>query len=949
MAATDFSGSSRGNSRARRRAARGVRLQKSALHCLTLAAIALPGLAPTQCCAADADEFDLQYGHYQEGERDLGGVKSKFRPVESNSLHNRLQLRLNDRWQGTLNYLQDVWSGATPIATAPLVAEGNQSSAADGITGASPYLYRQLQLDDQLRPLRRGADYSVMGPDTRLAHTMAGASPEVRRQVDATFSRALEAATLDLGGGVSREPDYKSNFANAAGHWALDQQRLTLNASTSYTRSVTDALIDHDSYVYVYGYYDQKGNPIYNERHRSSQIAPAGGTVVVHGARNEWNAQLGAVRVFNRGALLELSLGYGRGTGYLGNPYKAVEIAFIDPAQQFGTAGGNPAADYAYDAQFVAVPEERPDERSQQTLSLRYVQYFVASDGALHVDYRYFRDNWGIRSHTLSTEWIQPLGRGWSIAPRLRYYSQTAADFYTPYVVSHQGLYTNVTDPVLGQIYVNSSSPNDGHSYYEDPTLTVPPPIDNDPASWNYGNPIVGYSNGGAIIDRTSGKPVTNQLLVDSLMADTAIYDPAKLPAHYSSDPRLSAFGTLSAALTLTHKFDNGLSLEISCEHFRHAGSLKLGGGGEGSFADYGGYLANVVLKGSLGATGDHPGGGRDHSGASHAPAAPAGLMQAHMLERPGAWMVGYRFQRDTRGGALMHSRQPAGDAQVVAGGCLPDSCYVRPAAMAMNMHMLDIMYAYSERLNLMLVPQFVDNRMSMRPLDGAPPAGGMGSPVGAAVMHAGHPHTSGGVGDTELHALFRLNGPGDHQAILGLGLSAPTGNVGLKLRDVMQTDMGYMDYGMQTGSGTWDFKGSLSYRGGSSRLQWGAQLAGTQRLQRGNASSYALGNALQATAWTSIAVHGGLSASLRVLHSQQGAIRGAFNGTFIPISTTDYATNYGGRFWDAGLGVALALPALGSMHDHLAVEWLQPVKDEARGYQLERNGSLTCSLSLTF
>ncbi len=56
----------------------------------------------------------------------------------------------------------------------------------------------------------------------------------------------------------------------------------------------------------------------------------------------------------------------------------------------------------------------------------------VARDGALHLDYRYFDDDWGIASHTLHTSWYQNIGARFQIVPNLRYYSQSAADFYLP-------------------------------------------------------------------------------------------------------------------------------------------------------------------------------------------------------------------------------------------------------------------------------------------------------------------------------------------------------------------------------------------------------------------------------------------------------------------------------------------------------------------------------------
>ena len=72
-----------------------------------------------------------------------------------------------------------------------------------------------------------------------------------------------------------------------------------------------------------------------------------------------------------------------------------------------------------------------------------------------------------------------------------------------------------------------------------------------------------------------------------------------------------------------------------------------------------------------------------------------------------------------------------------------------------MNMIMLDLMYAPTDWLTLMLMPQFVDMNMSSRALTGAP------TPTFNDQMlidhHTLHEHTTGGVGDTGMYAMFKL------------------------------------------------------------------------------------------------------------------------------------------------------------------------------------------------
>ena len=134
---------------------------------------------------------------------------------------------------------------------------------------------------------------------------------------------------------------------------------------------------------------------------------------------------MGLTQILNANALLEASVGYIRSTGYMANPYKTVVAAFIDPTQTGEVLSGVA----------IGLLEKRPNERNQWTENLRYVQHFDGLDAALHFDYSFFHDDWGINSHTFEADWVQPVGHGWAITPNIRYYSQSAANFYTPYIV----------------------------------------------------------------------------------------------------------------------------------------------------------------------------------------------------------------------------------------------------------------------------------------------------------------------------------------------------------------------------------------------------------------------------------------------------------------------------------------------------------------------------------
>lgn len=945
--------------------------QSATLSALTVAALSLPGLMLSPAPADAQETVDFQYGHYQEDNRSLYGangeqLKSKYDPIEADSLFGSVHLDLTDQLQGDLNFSQDTWSGATPIATAPSVAGGNNPTGIDGVSGASPYVISGMLMDAEFRPLSVTTDDEgqvvVQGVDRQLVHTMSSASPETRKQVDFLLTRDLDDETaISVGGGVSNEDDFKSGFGNIGANRDFNQKLTNVSAGLSYTHSNIDATLDHDASPYIYGISDFKGNNIYNASHSSSEIKDGEYSPIVEGNRDDWGSYVGVTQVLNKNAQMEVSLGYTYSDGYLSNPYKLVEVAFIDPAQQFGTAGGYVDAPYTYDAQVYAVLEERPEERNLGTLDMRYVHYIEATNAALHLDYSFFDDDWGIRAHTLELQWAQPVGDSWTVTPRVRYYTQDAADFYTPYLVTQQGLLNYVTDPVNGPIYISASTPNDGHKYYEDPTFTVEAPIDP-----NTGMPVIGWNTGAAVIEQATGQPVSDQSIVDSLMQDFNIFDRGMLPEHYSSDHRLSGFGSLGGGVTVSREFTRGVTLELSYEYVSHAGSLKMGGGGEGDYADFNYYMVNAALVFDLNAAArvrdnavnryaaaaSH----REHEGDSkgvhghHASRAPAGVALDHMLGTAGDFMVGYRFMYSRQAGDMQHGSNTVDDETVVNNGCDGNPCYVAPSEMRMYMNMLDLMYAPTDWLNLMLMPQFVDMDMSMEPLDGAPlNDDGMG-PIGSAIMHSSEEHSTGAVGDTGAYALFRIfDGNGQHLH-LGLGVTAPTGDVEITQRDMHQQAMGYIHYGMQIGSGTWDFKPSVTYTGHSDALAWGAQLNATTRLENSNDAGFALGDEVQSTAWGSYTLADGLAASVRGLYTNQDSLEGGYDRN-VPagIGPMDYTNNYGGRFWDVGIGLDYVVPAGRLAGNQLKIEWLEPVKDHVSGYQLEREGTLVFNWSLAF
>jgi len=322
----------------------------------------------------------------------------------------------------------------------------------------------------------------------------------------------------------------------------------------------------------------------------------------------------------------------------------------------------------------------------------------------------------------------------------------------------------------------------------------------------------------------------------------------------------------------------------------------------------------------------------------------PAGVMFGHMLDQAGDFMFGYRLMIGRQGGDVLHGTHKASDHAIINLGCSDTiKCGSAPSKMNMKMHMINMMYAPTNWMNLMVMPTFVDMNMDVRGLSG-------GAGHGGGHGHAGiSTHSTGGVGDTTIASMFELYDSPGHWLHLGLGFSAPTGNVGVKFKNNGHAAGGLVHFGMQLGSGTWDFMPSLTYTGEHNRWSWGAQLSGTKRMEDQNKSGYRLGDMFQATTWGGYRFMRNFSVTLRGIYTVQGAIHGDFNTFNARTGPMDFPANHGGQFWDIGIGLNAVFPR-GILHDHtLSVEWLQPMQDDVNGYRLERKPAFALTWNYTF
>jgi len=829
------------------------------LQALTSAALVLPGLLITPSGhSAGTDRVNFQYSRYQEGERNLYGVPHSYKPISADVLHGSGIFSLTDRAKFTFGYTQDTWAGATPVSITPLATDGgNRPYTVNGVVvGASPILNSQVLLNHDLNPIGRDplTKQSTGAIDTRSVLVMSSASLETRRQANFGLSYEWNEAALNVGGGFSRERDYQSSFGSLGGRLDFNQKLTSVKFGGGYTDSQIGAILDHDSSPYI------------TKTAYAQQIVNRRGSEILKGNRQDWVANIGLTQVLNKNALIDAGIGYTHSSGFLENPYKATSVIFVDPAS---------LKNNFITGDVRALIEQRPNQRNQVALSAKYVQYIEPFNAAMHLGYRLSVDDWGVNSHTFDASWVQPLGGGWTLTPRIRYYSQDAASFFRPYLLTQQTYRRPEVDSLGRQIWVDNK------------------------------NPTVQYfgSDPFSLVDQ-NGSPVDG-LAVDAQPKFT-LFDAGKLPAHFSSDHRLAGFGSLSGGVVLSKLLGKGVALEAGFEYYTRASAMQIGGNGNGGYADFDYYVANAAIKFDIEPDSTMPIGSTSSSAGSHLHTSshqhhkipPATLMFGHMLDKPGDFMAGYRFMYHWTGGNMMQGAHKVSDQAIVNQGCGDQGCQFAPTYMDMRMHMLDLMYAPTKWLNVMLMPTFMDMDMNLRQL-----AGARVDPSGAH-HHGAAGHESGAISDTYFSSLIKLLDIPGHRLHVNLGFSAPTGKTDIKIRRTHKEDGGLIHFGMQLGSGTWDFTPSLTYLGERNRWSWGAQFSGVKRMEKQNDSGYRLGDVFQATGWGGIDLAHWLTATVRGAYTWQDAIHRDFNQFNARIGPMDFPRNYGGQFWDMGFGV---------------------------------------------
>ena len=222
-----------------------------------------------------------------------------------------------------------------------------------------------------------------------------------REGIDFGWSQPLGAISqIGFGGGYSIERDYQAITGNA---------KISQNFNANNTTLSLALNTELDS-SFPYG-----GVP--------TPLSVMNGHWKPLSARDK--TQLGFVagltEVISRRWLMQLNYSYDSQSGYENDPYRVISV--VD------SVSGEPLQ-YLY--------ENRPGTR--QTQSLFWDNKFDFGPTVTDLSLRYFKDSWGITSKTAEISERVGLTSWLYVEPSARWYQQSAANFYHPYLVGGQAL-----------------------------------------------------------------------------------------------------------------------------------------------------------------------------------------------------------------------------------------------------------------------------------------------------------------------------------------------------------------------------------------------------------------------------------------------------------------------------------------------------------------------------
>ncbi len=269
---------------------------------------------------------------------------------------------------------------SAPEKTTIAIKYGSYSDSQPGLDRVkvkAPFIYVQAPIAGEWSVEGSWVGDSVSGASPRLWTDRSSAShmSDYRKAADVKVTRYFARAAVSASLSYSDEHDYTSRAFGLDARWSTEDNNRTWTVGYGASFDKID-----NTYNGV--------NTAIDQRKRTKEV------------------MVGVTQVLTPTDIAQFNLTRSVGSGYYNDPYKSFD--------------------------------QRPNQRNNWIALARWNHHVESFDASIHSSYRYYTDTFGVKSHTLGVEWVQPKGQ-WTFTPGLRYYTQSAASFYVDPVLDAQG------------------------------------------------------------------------------------------------------------------------------------------------------------------------------------------------------------------------------------------------------------------------------------------------------------------------------------------------------------------------------------------------------------------------------------------------------------------------------------------------------------------------------
>jgi len=335
----------------------------------TCSLLGTPAATPVQAQEEPGWDLNTALLYYGENDDRVQDVSLNLQAIRS---------FIDDRLL-TLGLAVDTLTGATPSGAIPF--DGPQTFTRPSARSTYTVPANTIPLDDSFLDTRVAANASWQQPLGRLYSISAGVSA----------SNEYDYTHMGVNAKLSRDFNKRNTTVSAGFAIAMDDISPVGGAPVPLSQMLGE---------------DDRSNKTGDE------------------SKDVLDFVLGVTQVVSRNLLVQFNYSYSNATGYLNDPYKILSVVdgtTGDPVPLVSIPDDDrPSHLYRY--------ENRPDERTKHSI-YGQAKYYMGGK-VLDLSYRYMTDDWEIDSHTVDARLRWPVSDSSYLEPHVRFYTQTAADFY---------------------------------------------------------------------------------------------------------------------------------------------------------------------------------------------------------------------------------------------------------------------------------------------------------------------------------------------------------------------------------------------------------------------------------------------------------------------------------------------------------------------------------------